>query len=82
MSTRTRIILQYDGKPYTYGALAIKYIASLAAFAGKFPKGKAKKETLLEMAEKLPKEYTLILIQEPRHCSKQKSLYWQYRGLK
>jgi len=79
MSTRTRIILHYNNLPYTYGALAIKYIASMTTFKCILPKGKSKKETLLEMAEKLPKEYTLILVQEPRHTRKSRSSYWQYK---
>ncbi len=87
MSTRTRILLYYKEKPYTYGPRAVLMLLQYAFPDASLLKGLLKKkfigcskiEKLLKLADKLPVNFELKLIQEPRGTRKNRSLYW---GLK
>lgn len=86
MSTRTRIIMTYNGKFHVSGSAAIRELVQRVhpnAINVKHKldalQGKSKQDKLKEMAEKLPVGFALILIQEPRGVRKNRSIYWKYR---
>lgn len=83
MSTRTRVVLSY-GEGCFYGSRAIRELAYKTGTTERFNSklGDTKAERLMRVAEKLPKGWTLILIQEPRRMRKNRSTYWQTRNLK
>lgn len=81
MSTRLRVVLRYPNGGAVRGQLAIITMAQLISpqrykTALKALKG-SKRERLEALASKLPPRYELILIQEPRHTRKSRSLAWR-----
>lgn len=89
MSTRTRIVMTYNGMFHVAGGAAIRELLHRVypnAINSKHKLdalvGKSKQDKLKEMAEKLPPGFALILIQEPRDTRKNRSVYQQYKGNK
>ncbi len=84
MSTRTRIALTYQGRDYVRGGAAIRELISrcnpqvtpnLLKNHLRNYLGMSKKEKLLKIAEGLPPDFALLLVQEPRRTRKGKSLF-------
>jgi hypothetical protein len=87
VSTRTRIVMTYKGRFHNQGAKAIKELLSrlypnAMTLEGRLNQLKAasKKEKLIKLAKKLPPEFALTFIQEPRGTRKNRSLYWKLRA--
>ena len=86
MSTRTRIVLTYQNRFLCSGPTAIQELLyrvypHLHSVKRKLKDqlGGSKREKLKQLAQKLPPDFALILIQEPRGTQKSRSLYWKYR---
>lgn len=83
MSTRLRVLLRYPNGQCLRGPFAIAQMCSLIAGSTKLRKhvlpkgdGASKKAKLEEVAKLLPKQYALILVQEPKHTRRNRSHCW------
>jgi hypothetical protein len=88
VSTRTRIIMTYKGQYYSHGRGAIRELLQRVypdRFTGKQMlqavglRGLSKRLKIEKLAEKLPLDFAIIMIQEPRHTRKSRSIYWAYK---
>lgn len=66
MSTRTRILLKRNNQVVSYGRRAKVDVGLLV--------GK-KSKNVKALAEKLPVGFSLVLVKEPKHTRKSRSLY-------
>lgn len=80
MSTRLRVIVKGPNGGVTKDKVAVLQLCMLAGPSNysKALKGLpgSKKERLQQLATQLPKGYTLILVQEPKHTRKSRSYCW------